>query len=1332
MAIVSDIEIRLMANIAQLQQDMGAARRVVDQGMSGISKAAGVAKMALGALAGVLSIGAFAGWIKGAIDATDAVADISARTGIAISDIAALQLAFKKGGMEATDMEGSMVKLSKAIAEGDDSFARIGVATKTSNGALRESKDVLYDVADRFANLEDGTAKTALAMEIFGKSGAAMIPLLNDGSEGLRAMAEMADKLGITFDEKTVTAAGDFNDTLDFMSLAGQGVARQVAAQLLPTLNSLAGSFLTLVTNGDGVKKVADGIGAVFKVLYTIAVGVGQAFNVVGSIIGLAMAQVVAVMNGDFKTAASYGQIVWDDLSTSLINSAKSISDVWTGAGGEVVAALAETTKKTGAISAKVDKDAQKQVDSYKSLIASIMEKVAATDGEARGMVALNDAQKLTVKLNQDLADGRVKLTATQEAAVRAQIALYESNLAGIESHKQAKKAAEDLAKWEKELADDREKQVKAIADEAASMERQVELFGMSKAAIEEMELARLQEQMAQRVTLGLTLDEIDQLGKLIEARKRSAAAAGALDALEQQKEATKKATGEQIKFWDSLDKTAHDTFVSIMDGGKGAAQRLKDTFKNVFFDWIYQMAAKPILFNVGTNTSGLAAAAGAAGGGGSNMIGSAVTSALGSYFGAGGVTGALAAGAGWVTGATTLGGSLTAGASLISTGTLAGATSGLTMLAGTIAPIAIAAVVGSALLKKAFGRGPKETTGQGISGTFGADSFSGNSFTEWVKKGGWFRSDKKGVDTSPLAAETADALNSTYKMLKDSTSAFATALGVPTDAITGYTKQIKLALTGDATKDQQMLADLFSQMGDELATKVLPNISDFIAQGEVAAGTLQRLVAEFQTVDGVLATLSLTSQQAFGAVGTASLAARDRLVALSGGLEAMAQQTTFFADNFLTDAEKVAPAQKLVTEQLAKLGYTGLSTTEQFKTAVMDLASSGRLATEEGAKTYAGLLALAPAFKTVTDYTEQLAAAAKDVQAANDIQAAKDLQAEKDAAAAQVDLLRSTAGEAMSALQRAVDSRKSGLTKSFESLMTGIENSITTSSNRITSLKELSGALSSANVPGTEMSRQQGQAQILAALAIAKASGVLPDAAGLRAALNAAGNASEDEFSSFVDFQRNQLLTANSIIELGAITDTQLSVEQHTLAALEAQKATAQAAYSSQIAYLDEMLARAQTQVDAINGVNVSVLTVRDAFAAFSSSIGAALSNQTIGSQSSVTGSTKIEALYNSLLGRTSDAGGMKYYLDRYNAGASLTDIEAGIRNSQEYSARAGLYTAQQSGTMGGNSSVDALTANMAKMETALSKIANSTSQFATQFDSATNGGGPLLVEPA
>lgn len=1327
MAIVSDIEIRLLANVAELQQNMNEARRTVDSAMGGISRAAGIAKAGIAALAGVMSIGAFAGWIKGAIDATDVVSDLSQRTGVAIQDIAGLQLWFQKGGMEASSFESSMVKLAKNIGENGDEFAKLGIKTRDANGNLRASVDVMRDSADAFAGLEDGTAKTALAIQLFGKSGAELLPMLNEGSEGLREMNEMAERLGLTFSQSTVDAAGQFNDTIDFMGLATQGVGRQVAARLLPTLNSLAGTFLETATQGGMVTRVADMIAFSLKALYTVGVGIVTVFTTVGNTLGAAAAQVVAVLQGDFKTAISIGKQWQDDVKTGWAGAAKTISDAWTGAGGETVAAMAaqqkamkqaqyETEKQAEAAkkrAAEAAAAAKQQESAYKSLITSIRDKIRESAAEAAGMGSLNDAQKMAAKLNADLADGTRVLTAAREAEVRAAIAQYAANLDAIEAQKEFKAMAEDLAKADAARQAENKKLIDSAREEAEAQENLVLTFGMTKSAIQQMEIARLEEQLAQKESNNLTWEEIDTLKQLIFYKKRSAEATASGEVLDQQKEESKKAADEQIKFWESIDKTAHDTFVSIMDGGKNAAQRLKDTFKNVFFDWLYQQTLKKWIINL-SGTASLSAtgaqAAGAAGGGGggSGMIGSAVTTALGAYFGAGGVGGALAAGAGWVTGASTLGGSLAAGTSLIGTGTLAGGLSGATMLVGTIAPIAIAAVVGSALLKKAFGRGPKETTAQGIQGTFGADSFNGNSFTEWIKKGGWFRSDKKGMDTSALSKETADSLNAAYKTIKDNTTAFATALGQPTDTITGYTKAIKLALTGDATKDQKILADLFAEMGDELATRVLPNVADFIQQGETAATTLQRLAIEFQSVDAMLATLGLTSEKAFGAVGIASLEARDRLVRLAGGIEALGQQTTFFAENFMTEAERIAPVQKALNEQLSALGYAGLSTADQFKTAVLGIASSGELATEAGAKTYASLIALAPAFKAVTDYMDQAKAAAESL------------------AQEQASIARATVATAFDALRQSIDARKASVTAAFQDVMASIEKAIDTTNGRIGNLTGLSGALRGANAAGQfgMMNRSAGQAQILAALAIAKASGVLPSADSLQAALQAVSQDAQNQFSTLADYQRDALLTQNSIEELAGITDTELSVARQQLAALEAQRMTAQAGYDQQIQRLDGMLASAQLQLNAINGVNVSILSLSAAMSSFQSAVASALKNPTVAAGPSAA-EAEIESLYQSLLGRQSDAEGLAFWAQARRDGHSLASIEDQFKSSNEY--RNNIYSPQQYGTMTAGASASG---EMAALRATMEENTRYVRQFAEQFDSVSAGGQSLLTE--
>lgn len=979
MGIVSDVEIRLRADIARLQQDMDSARRTVGSGLDRINAA--VAKT-IGTFAGLaVAAGgiAFATFIKNAIDATDKVSDLSQATGVAIKDIAGLQLAFMKGGLEAGEFEKTMVKLSKEIADNNEAFKRLGIQTKDSAGGLRSNKDVLYEVADAFQNLQDGTQKTALAIQIFGKSGAALIPLLNEGAEGLRAMDEMAVKLGLTFDEKTVNAAGDFNDTLDFLGLASQGVARKVSAELLPTLQSISGAFLTLITDGDGVTKMAQGIIAVFKVLYIAGAGVAQVFSTLGKTIGAAVSQVVAVLQGDFKTAAGIGREWAADLGESWASTAKSISDVWTGAGGEVVAAMTATQRTGTKVADEAAKDATKQGNAYQDLISAIKIKIKESDAEAAGRAKLNDADKLAIELTEKLASGKLVLAPLQEQTVRGLIEEYRANLDNIEANKLAAKELEEYNKVQKEVWDARSADIKKARDEAEANENLAATFGMTKDQIAGLELARLQEQLAQEDGIALTQDEITHLETLIALKQRSAAAATTVAALEENK-----------RLWESIDKTAHDTLVSIANGGKDTATRLRESFKNGFFDWLYPQTAKPFLVQLQASVAG-----GAGGGGLSSLLGAAgnalgSSSGLGSLLGGagsalgmiGGIgTGALQTAGALVTGQIGLGSTVSAGLAALSSGSAAGISAGLASLGGAIIPVLGGVAAAVTVLSKAFGRGPKEITSQGITGTFGPEGLTGaSSFQEWLKKGGWFRSDKRGTDTTALDAATAAQLDATYKTIKESTTAFATALGLPVDTISSYTKQLKLVLTGDAAKDQAAITQVFADISNELATGLVPNIAALSKEGESASAALARLAQEYAAAGAIFDAIGVDATKAFGAVGLASIEARDRLVQLAGGVEALASQTQFFAANFLSEAERIAPVQKALTEQLAALGYGSLTTADQYKRAVLDLANSGRLATEEGAKLYAGLLALGPAFKQVTDFAAQAAAEQKAI----------------------------------------------------------------------------------------------------------------------------------------------------------------------------------------------------------------------------------------------------------------------------------------------------------------------------------------------------------------
>lgn len=1216
--VISDLEIRLRADIAQLRQDLDRARQAVGGAMDRIANTVKAGMAAFAALAAVVGAASmFSGFVKGAIDAVDAASDIAQKTGLAVEELAALQMWFQKGGMEAGALESSMAKLSKELGEGGKDFERLGVRVKEANGDFRSASAVLADTADVFADMPDGVEKTALAIKLFGKSGADMIPMLNEGADGLKDMQEMADKLGLTFDQKVVDQAGDFNDTLDLLGLAAQGTGRQVAAALLPALQAVVGSFLDFVKDSNMVQKAAEIIGIAFRGMYTSGVSVITMFKVLGKVASASMSFVINNLKTIFgalkqgimgeyraawdtltkggKASATILTDTYDGVAEDLSKAGKAISAAWSEQGNETVAAMATLTRKGVFVSeaaAKAAKEAaaeaKRQAEAYRDLLAAADERVAATAREVAGLAPLTEAQRLNLALDRQIAEGKLKLSAAQEQVLRQRYAEIEANMAAVESQKAYAKMLEESGKLEKEMADMRADEIRAARDELDSNEKLVKTFDMTESAIARVEVARLKEQLAQRSSLGLTLDEIEHLETLVSLKERSADAIAQRESLEEIKE-----------FWSSVDKTAHDTFVSILDGGKDLGARLKDTLKNTFFDWLYQMTLKKWIINIQTSITSVGGAggsvlpqvfgaAGVGGGAGGSLLGT-----LGSVYGAvsGGMTlaGGLGTGfmgslAGGLNGAG-IGSGLTSAlglnignsiASVVGPSVATGISSALSGLAAA-APWAAGAAAVYTIGKKAFGRGPKEYSGNStLNGTLGAAGFSGTQDADWIKKGGWFRSDKRGVDKMAVDAAMASGLASAYDAIKTSSADFARVLGVNAEQILNRTQTVRIALGKDEAANEKAIAEFFTGVADTVAREIVPDLARFQQAGESAAAALERVVGNFQAVDLALTAFGVTSAQALGAVGVASIEARERLVALAGGAQALVTQAQFYADNFLTTADKIEPMRRDLEVQLSKLGYTGMTTTEQFKAAVQNLVQSGALATAEGAATYAQLMQLAPAFKSVADYLKELNDAAREA-------------------------LRNRADASVEDLQRAVDAQKDTLTRAYEEAMDALEAGIDGVNGTIERTGELSRALRQAigtvDSPAQQAARRMAaQAQIEAAVAIARAGGPLPTAEDLADALDALRVDASGQFSTLADYQREVARTNAQLQDMGAISDDQLGTAERQLRALYEQRDTIRAGYDAEVLRLDGLVSAAQNQLAALDGVRTGVTGVTEA----------------------------------------------------------------------------------------------------------------------------------------
>lgn len=114
---------------------------------------------------------------------------------------------------------------------------------RDSNGQLRPMSELLPEVAEKFAKMENGPEKTALAMKLFGKSGADLIPLLNKGADGFGELSKKAEELGLVLTDKDAKAMKEANANSRLWTASLQGVQVQIGRYVLPVLTKFV-SFL--------------------------------------------------------------------------------------------------------------------------------------------------------------------------------------------------------------------------------------------------------------------------------------------------------------------------------------------------------------------------------------------------------------------------------------------------------------------------------------------------------------------------------------------------------------------------------------------------------------------------------------------------------------------------------------------------------------------------------------------------------------------------------------------------------------------------------------------------------------------------------------------------------------------------------------------------------------------------------------------------------------------------------------------------------------------------------------------------------------------------------
>lgn len=929
---VGNLVIEMAANVVRVQKDMDAIRKTVGGTMDGITKAAGVAMKALGAIGIALSARALAGWIQGAIDAADETNKLAQKIGVSVTEIAGMQLAFKQGGVDAEGFQKAMSKLSVGVMDGNKALVAMGIQTRNADGSLMSTREIIGQVADKFATYEDGVAKSALAIELFGKSGADLIPVLNAGGESLDEYDKIAKKLGLTISSETAASAEKFNDTMELVGLGSRGVATQIAARLLPTLENLSAVFLETMTAGDALDRTANAIANSFKFIVTAAYGAYYAVKDFGSMLTsfYQIAEAAVTFNWDKIDAIQFNRGM-DALDNS--NAFKdAIAKIWKDGGDAGVSAMTDTMKAAKKAAPEIGNladAAKKAAEEYEKMIKAADALVAGIqfEAEAYGMsnVEKETAIALQKLLNLGIKEGTEEYKKYSEAVIGAVFekeqmkALAELRKKEIEDQKKAEeKLIEDRKKKEEEFADE----IKAINNQIGQSLTDALMNGGTNAKdyIVNMFKTMVLRPMIQPILTGV-----------VGAFTASAASAA----------------GNEFANGPSSMSVAGSTNLI------GAANTLKSAYEMVTGGFTA----------LGNTVAEYATSAGAWMQNGAE-VGSLMREAGTSLAQSASTLGSIASYAGGIGAGLGLG-------NLISDGKGIGGSSWNAVGAGTaigafLGPLgaAVGGVVGG-LVNAAFGMGAKENTDSGIVGSLSASNTQGlASYQDWQQKGGWFRGNDSGSDWSSIDPKIQKYMNNAVATTAIAVRQYSDILKLPAKGIAEFSFEIKQSLVGLTAEEAQKQIDfLLAAYGNALAASVTAEIGPFQRDGEEAGATLARLASSLQGVNGVLETLNLKLMDTslFGAD------AASKLADMFGGLDKFIAATDAYYQNFYSEQERAVKTTEQLAEVFNQLGLQMPQTNAGFRAMV----EAARAAGDDG--TFAALIKLAPAFNGLTTAISQL-----------------------------------------------------------------------------------------------------------------------------------------------------------------------------------------------------------------------------------------------------------------------------------------------------------------------------------------------------------------------
>lgn len=572
---IGRITVDLLAKTGSFETDLQRAAKTAERRAKQIDDALKKAGTAMGvALAAGAAAAAVA--LKGTIDRMDEMSKAAQKVGLSTEEFSKLSYAAGLADVSMDALAGALGRLTKAQAEALKEtsqqarvFEALGIAVKNADGSLRNSSDVLADFADRFRDLQGSPEAMAAGFELFGRSFQDLIPLLKDGSAGIREAGAELESMGGALSGDAGQAAEEFNDNLTRLRTAMDSLVIQVAQHLVPNLVELTDRLVAFTREGENASRIADTISAAFGFVADVTGVVWNKLDGFGKILEGVAAKFVALA----EAGRAFATLDWGGVERAMRLSQE---------GGRMMAeGLAQNLSGTSpggsrsgpkvrfitGLEGSIDESDRRGLASPVNL-GRLQQALAGGEGSKKEKKQVDELAEAHKRINEQL-DQQIALFGKTGEAAKLRYELEHGELAKLsplEKERLIQKAEHlDLLEREREAF---EENMRLEKERSEAVKRAIE-NGNQLISDMQFELS----------LLGMTNLERE---KAIALRYLEADATDAQrQAVAQLAEDLHRAR-EQTAFMDDFRQSLADTFVAIVDGSKSAKDAFKDFFDNM------------------------------------------------------------------------------------------------------------------------------------------------------------------------------------------------------------------------------------------------------------------------------------------------------------------------------------------------------------------------------------------------------------------------------------------------------------------------------------------------------------------------------------------------------------------------------------------------------------------------------------------------------------------------------------------------------------------------------------------------------------------------------